>query len=375
MNIIHQRKLLFPLLLLSFMLLLGCRKQEQEQSEMEHGEHESESSENTTVHLDMHKVYHAGIKVETVEKKSVAIPLTIPGKVSFNERKQAHITSRLAGRIEHVYAFTNDNIRVEDVLVQLFSQEFLTMQSEFLQAAARLKRSGQSGEDNTTIKALYESSKKKLTIAGLSESEMKELETSQTPQSLYRIHAPFSGTVLESKIKLGSYVELGTELFDFADLSTVWILADVFESNLPHIKTGMKALVEISAFPEIFEGTINSVYNVVDEKTRTVKARIEVQNTSGKLKPEMFCTVKIQTSLGNETIKIPESALLGETEKHFVFIALNDSTFEKRDVRTGVETREFAEVLDGLLVGEKIVVKGGFFLKSELAKETFGEEH
>ncbi|MBI3193114.1 MAG: efflux RND transporter periplasmic adaptor subunit, partial [Ignavibacteriae bacterium] len=114
---------------------------------------------------------------------------------------------------------------------------------------------------------------------------------------------------------------------------------------------------------------------VVDERSRTVKARIEVQNTSGKLKPEMFCTVKIQTSLRNETIKIPESALLGETEKHFVFIALNDSTFEKRDVRTGVETREFAEVMDGLLVGEKIVVKGGFFLKSELAKETFGEEH
>ncbi|MBI5214158.1 MAG: efflux RND transporter periplasmic adaptor subunit [Ignavibacteriae bacterium] len=375
MNIIYQSKILLSLLFLLFMLLLGCGKREQEQSEMEHGEHESEFSENTTVHLDMHKVYHAGIKVETVEKKSVAIPLTIPGKVSFNERKQAHITSRLAGRIEHVYAFTNDNVTESEVLAELFSQEFLTMQSEFLQVVARLNRLGQSGEDNTTTKALYESSKKKLKIVGLTENELKELETSLTPQSLYRIHAPFKGTVLESKIKLGSYVELGTELFDYADLSTVWILADVFENNLPYIKTGMRATIEVSAFPEVFEGTINSVYNVVDENTRTVKARIEVQNTSGKLKPEMFCTVKIQTSLGNETIKIPESALLGETEKHFVFIALNDSTFEKRDVRTGVETREFAEVMDGLLVGEKIVVKGGFFLKSELAKETFGEEH
>jgi multidrug efflux pump subunit AcrA (membrane-fusion protein) len=106
-----------------------------------------------------------------------------------------------------------------------------------------------------------------------------------------------------------------------------------------------------------------------------VKARIEVRNKDSKLKPEMFCNVHVQTELGKVTNKIPASALLGETEKHFVFVAVSDTTFEKRDVRTGVETREFAEILDGLLVGEKIVVNGGFFLKSELAKETFGEEH
>lgn len=85
--------------------------------------------------------------------------------------------------------------------------------------------------------------------------------------------------------------------------------------------------------------------------------------------------VKIQTQFGKETIKIPSTALMGDTEKHYVFVAINDSTFERREIRTGVETKEFAEVLDGLLIGERIVVVGGFFLKSELAKETFGEEH
>jgi RND family efflux transporter MFP subunit len=164
-------------------------------------------------------------------------------------------------------------------------------------------------------------------------------------------------------------------LFDVADLSTLWVLADMYEKDLPLVRVGMKALVQVSAYADSFPGTINTIYGVVDEKTRTVKARVVVQNKGGKLKPEMFCSVKVQTALGKETIKIPAGALLGETEKHFVFVALNDTTFEKRDVRTGVETREFAEVLDGLLVGEKIVVKGGFFLKSELAKETFGEEH
>jgi RND family efflux transporter MFP subunit len=164
-------------------------------------------------------------------------------------------------------------------------------------------------------------------------------------------------------------------LFELADLSTVWVLADIYEKDLPQVHAGMKAQVEVTAYPDSFAGTISTIYNVLDEKTRTVKARVEVQNRSGKLKPEMFCSVMIQTQFGKETIKIPASALLGETEKHFVFIAVNDTTFEKRDIRTGVETRNFAEVLDGLLIGEQLVVKGGFFLKSELAKETFGEEH
>jgi RND family efflux transporter MFP subunit len=168
---------------------------------------------------------------------------------------------------------------------------------------------------------------------------------------------------------------MGTELFELADLSTVWVLADIYEKDLPSVRAGMKAHVTVAAYADSFVGTIATIYNVLDEKTRTIKARVEVQNRSGKLKPEMFCTVMIETQYGKETIKIPAGALLGETEKHFVFVALNDTTFERRDIRTGRETRDFAEVLDGLLIGEKLVVKGGFFLKSELAKETFGEEH
>ncbi|MEK9136680.1 MAG: efflux RND transporter periplasmic adaptor subunit, partial [Bacteroidota bacterium] len=288
---------------------------------------------------------------------------------------------------EKVNAFTNDRVRDGDVLLQLYSQEFLTMQFEFLQAMQRWKRSQtgpsaggfgpQAGgeEERSSAKALYESARRKLLVIGVSEDDLAELESAQTPKSYYDVRTPFDGIILESKIRLGEFVQLGTELFELADLRTLWVLADIYEKDLPHIKTGMKASVEVNAYPGSWNGTVSSVYSVVDEKTRTVKARIEVSNSNGRLKPEMFCTVKIQTQLGKETIKIPASALLGETERHFVFIAVNDTTFEKRDVRTGVETREFAEILDGLLEGETIVVKGGFFLKSELAKETFGEEH
>ncbi len=361
--------------ILFFVLWIGCNKEQKAETEEHHGQHTGETSETAIVHLDKHKVFHAGIKVEPVQSKSVAVPLTLPGKVSFNERRVADITSRVSGRIEKVNVFTNDRVNQNAALLELYSQEFLIMQNEFLQTSERWNRLQQTTEDKVTAKAIYESAKRKLAVVGMGEQELKQLESSRVPKPFFTVRAPFGGTIIESKIRQGAFVQMGTELFELADLSTVWVLADIYEKDLPQVHVGMKAQVEVTAYPDSFAGTISTVYNVLDEKTRTVKARVEVQNRKGKLKPEMFCNVMIQTQFGKQTIKIPSSALLGETEKHFVFIAVNDTTFEKRDIRTGVETREFAEVLDGLLLGEKLVVKGGFFLKSELAKETFGEEH
>lgn len=365
--------LLSTLLVLPF--LVGCNNEKKTETEVHHGEHGAETTESAIVHLDKHKVFHAGIKVEPVQSKSVAVPLTLPGKVSFNERRVADITSRVSGRIEKVNVFTNDRVNQNAPLLQLYSQEFLTMQTEFLQASERWSRVQQSTEDKATAKAIYESARRKLGVIGVDDEELKELESSRILKPFLMVRAPFGGTILESKIRQGAFVQMGTELFELADLSTVWVLADIYEKDLPQVHVGMKAQVEVTAYSDSFSGTISTIYNVLDEKTRTVKARVEVQNRSGKLKPEMFCNVMVQTQFGKKTIKVPASALLGETEKHFVFIAINDTTFEKRDIRTGVETRDFAEVLDGLLIGERLVVKGGFFLKSELAKETFGEEH
>ncbi len=369
------RNLMLLMLLSSVHVLPGCNKGQQEESETHHGEHGAETSESAIVHLDKHKVFHAGIKVEPVQSRSVAVPLTLPGKVSFNERRVAEITSRISGRIEKVHVFTNDHVNQLAPLLELYSQDFLMMQNEFLQASERWNRAHQSSEDKATAKVIHESARRKLGVIGVDENDLKELESGGIPKPFYTVRAPFAGTILESKIRQGAFVQMGTELYELADLSTVWVMADVYEKDLSKVRAGMKAQVTVTAYPDFFAGIIASVYNVLDEKTRTVKARVEVQNRGGKLKPEMFCSVMIQTQFGRETIKIPASALLGETEKHFVFIAINDTSFEKRDIRTGTETREFAEVLDGLLLGERLVVKGGFFLKSELAKETFGEEH
>jgi RND family efflux transporter MFP subunit len=356
-------------------ILGGCGKERNNEA-VEHPSEERDSKD-VIVRLDRHKVLHAGIQVELVANRSVPIPVTLPGRVTFNETKVAHISARIGGRVEKVLAVTNDRVKTGTALMQLYSQEFLSIQFEFLQAVERLNRTGstEGKDEKLSARSLYDAGRRKLAVLGLSDDELQELERSRTPEDFYTARAPFDGVILESKLRLGEFVQTGTEMFEIADLSTLWVLADVYEKDLPFAHTGAKATIEVSAYPTQWTGILTSVYNILDEKTRTVKVRIEVQNNTAQLKPGMFCTVKIQAQLGKETIKVPASALLGDTEKHFVFVSVDDSTFEKRDVRTGTETREFAEILDGLTIGEKIVIKGGFFLKSELAKETFGEEH
>jgi Cu(I)/Ag(I) efflux system membrane fusion protein len=355
---------------------VACTKPQTD--EHPHEAAESHEANAAVVTLTKHQLFH--IHLETAEVKEIphggTIPLTLPGKVMLNERRRAEITARLAGRVEKVSAFAGERVAAGQTLAQIFSQEFLTMQMEYLQAIERAQRFGNDSADQATAKTISLSARKKLEAAGSSEADLRQLETGQEPMSHLPVRAPFSGAVLNAEVVQGQFVELGAHLFEIADLSTLWILADIYEQDLPRVHKGVQAQVEVTPYPrEMFPAMLTEIFGVVDAQTRTVKARLEIQNPRGKLKPEMFASVHLMAELGGSTIKVPASAILGETEKHFVFVAVNDSTFEKREVRTGAETREIVEVLDGLATGERIVTRGGFFLKSELAKETFGEEH
>jgi len=354
--------------------LVGCGGRETE--EHPHAAAEDHAENATVVTLTTQQLSNIRLEIALVKESSVPISLTLPGKVMLNERRRAEITARLSGRVDKVSAFAGDRVFAGQVLAQIFSQEFLAMQMEYLQAIERAQRFSNESSDQSTAKTILLSARRKLEVAGLSETDLRQLETAKEPMGFLPVCAPFAGAVLAAEVLQGQFVELGTHLFEIVDLSTLWVLADIYEQDLPRVHKGMKAQVEVTPYPrEMFPATVTEIFDVVDAQTRTVKARLEVQNSERKLKPEMFASVHLTTELGGSTIKVPANAILGETEKHFVFVALNDSTFEKREVRTGAEMREIVEVLDGLATGERIVIRGGFFLKSELAKETFGEEH
>ncbi len=360
--------------LLIALALVACNKKETEEHPHEAAEEHRENE--TTVTLTEHQRFHIRLEPAEVKESSVPIPLTLPGKVMLNERRRTEITARLSGRVDKVSAFAGERVVGGQMLAQVFSQEFLTMQMEYLQAIERTRRLGNESSDQPTAKTILLSARKKLEAAGLSENDLHQLEAAKEPMGFLPVRASFAGAVLNTEIVQGQFVELGAHLFEIADLTTLWVLADIYEQDLLRVHKGMKAEVEVTPYPrEMFPATLTEIFDVVDAQTRTVKARLEAQNPQRKLKPEMFASVHLTTELGGNTIKVPASAILGETERHFVFVAIDDSTFGKRDVRTGAETRDIVEVLDGLATGERIVIRGGFFLKSELAKETFGEEH
>ena len=354
-------------------LLVGCGEKKTEGQNMQPDEDKKVESKTLTLSRD--QLAQIDLRIEAVALKPLLIPLTFPAKVMLNDRSVAHISARVNGRIEKVNAFVGDRVRRQDLLIEIYSQEFLSMQSEYIQAEERLKRTAQGTPDYATAQAIYKSVRSKLLVVGSTIEEIDRLENKHTLQTYLRVRAPFSGTILNANARSGEFTQVGTELYTVADLTTLWVIADIYEKDLQFVHPAMEATVTVSAYSGMkFSGKLTTLYDVVDEKTRTVKARIEVENTKGLLKPEMFATVDILSSTGKARLIIPASALLGETGSQYVFALMNDTTFEKRPVRVGAATKDYAEVISGLNEGDRVVAQGGFFLKSELGKSAFGEE-
>lgn len=361
--------------LIVILFLIGCGGNNSGNDESAEYPERTHSNEKTEVVLTKHQIEHINIQTEMPETKEVDVPLTLRGKVALNEVMTAHITSRVKGRVEKVYAVISDRVKKGQPIVDLYSQEFIAMQSEFVQAEERLKRIKESDTDYPTAHSIYESARKKLEVIGLTDSEIEQLADKHTSHTVISVRAPFDGTLISGEVRLGEFVDVGKEFFVLANLQNIWILADVFENDLPLIKEGMTGDITITAFPdEVYKGKLTRIYDVVEPSSRTIKARFEVANYNNKIKPEMFVNVFVASKLGGSNLKIKSIALMKEKESSYVFVAVNDTTFQKRNVVVGRETKEFTEIKSGINPDEKIVTRGTFYLKSELAKETFAEK-
>lgn len=316
----------------------------------------------------------AGIKAEEVNIKSLPRKVLATGKVTYNEKKLSHITSRVSGRIEKVFVFLQSKVEAGEPLVSLYSPEYITAQSEYIQAEEGLKRAKQmsNSEDESTAETIYKSAKQKLILLGISAKEIEELEKTHTIQSYLIVRAPFAGTIVEGNAIQGDYVQPETILYRLADLSTLWVMVDIYERDIGVVKSGQMTEITTAAYPEeVFRGKIIVVGDVLDEKTRTFKVRIEIESPRGKLKPEMFVKASILT--GNDSVlAIPKKAVLVEGEQKIVFVGQDSNTYWRREVSLGMETEELVEVVQGLRAGENVVTEGNFLLKSELLKSKLG---
>lgn len=357
-------------------LLFRCGGEEEHQEAVEHLGNEAEAA--NVVHLDAEQQKKAGIQIESVELRALQQTIAVPGRIVFNERRLAHLTARVPGRVEQVYAFLGDRVQKDALLATIYSQDYLAAQGEFIQAEERLKlaEARKDSSELPTARSIFESARRKLLVIGATEKDLEEIAATHIPKTFLEIRSPLSGAVTEASEILGHFVEVGTTLFHVADLSTLWVLADIYEKDLASIKPGLPVEIEVAAYPgEKFPGRLTTIFDMLDETTRTVKARIEIENPTARLRPQMFAAVNLQSGEAADVLVVPESAVQSKGEQRFVFVQQAEGGFEKREVRTGQKMNGFIAIMEGLAIGDSIVTNGAFILKSELAKESLEEGH
>ncbi len=337
-----------------------------------------------------------GLVVQPVVRSDFRTHRDFPAIVQPNQRNMAEITTLVRGRVVEVYADLGQEVKANAPLAILYSSELGLAQSAYLKAKAKLHVAEQAfnraqfllqeqviGEaelqrrqaELLSAQAEGNESHDRLKLLGMNDEEFRRLERSRQIRSVVPIVAPFGGRIIGRKLTRGEVVETTENLFVIADLSEVWVLANIPEKDIPfvhsvHASGGTQVDVRINAYPkEVFKGTITYVGDVLDPITRTMQLRIELPNQDGRLKSEMFATIRLFSESQPDRLAVPEAALQRDQGRTFVFVQRGANEYEMRDVHIGESNGTLTSILGGLNEGEQVVTHGAFVLKSELLKK------
>lgn len=332
-----------------------------------------ETSPAGTVLLSPQAVRDGGISVEAVRTITSDRMIAVLGELEFNARRLAGLSARAAGRVESVSAYTGDRVAAGQILAEIYSREFLAIQTEVLQAADRARRLRGDADEEAAL-AFLKAARKKLSPLGLTETEIDGLITAGSVRPLLPVRAPLAGTIIETNIVAGESVEPGAALFRLADLSSLWACVHIFEKDLAAVRPGIEAVLKTQAFPgQEYRGFLLLVGAVMDDKTRTVEGRIEVANPGGRLRPGMYIEAALTTGEKRTALVVPETAVQEFQSVPAVFVRTGPAAFILRPVETGQRSGGRVEIIKGLSDGEMVVTQGSFLLKSELLKKSLGD--
>lgn len=322
------------------------------------------------IKIDPVTVQNIGVKTETVERRKLNKVIRTTGKIDFDETKVYSINTKIMGWVEKLYVdYTGKVVREGEPLLELYSPELVTTQQEYLQALRYRQQLEQSSieEARKGAEELVQSARRRLLYWDIPEREIEELEKRGIPKKTMPFYSPVDGIVMEKMVFKGQNVMAGMELFKVADLSTVWVLADIYQYELPWVKVGQQVEIDLSYLPgKAFSGRITYIYPYLSMETKTAKVRVEVRNTPNfELKPDMYATVKIVSPVVMDGIAVPDQAIIRSGERNVVVVALGGGYFDPRDVKLGVMAGGYVQILEGLKEGEKIVTSSQFLIDSE----------
>ncbi|MBY0249598.1 MAG: efflux RND transporter periplasmic adaptor subunit [Nitrospiraceae bacterium] len=309
-----------------------------------------------------------GVKYEPVARRPLEKIIRTVGRVAVDERKLAKVTIKFHGWIERLFvSATGDHVKKGQQLFTIYSPDLVATQEEYLLALQGRKQMGESEfpEVARGSQDLLEATKRRFQLWDITTDHVRELEKTGKVLKALPIHSPITGTVIKKEALAGAHVDPGQELYTIADLSHIWILADIYEYELSFVKAGQQAAVTLSYDPStVLTGHVSFIYPTLDPKTRTAKVRFELNNRGEMLKPDMYANVELRVSLGTK-LAIPQEAIIESGQKQVVFLHHGGGKLEPRLIKTGVKTGEWTEVLEGLKEGEHVVTSANFLIDSE----------
>ncbi|MGZ9127834.1 MAG: efflux RND transporter periplasmic adaptor subunit [Candidatus Binatia bacterium] len=330
--------------------------------------YEGELATTGQIQISPEKIQKLGVKTETVAKRSLRRSIRALGSIQVDERRVHAVMPKFGGWIQRLYVnATRQTIKRGQPLLEVYSPDLITAQQEYL-----IARQGQqvlqlsSVQARNTAARLAENALQRLHYWDIAPAQLQHLQSLEKPLDTLPLPAPVSGVVLDKPALEGMRFMPGELLFRIADLSTVWLLAEVFEQDIGAVRLGQVVQVHINAYPEqLFSGKVGFIYPTLVTETRTVKVRIELSNTEGLLKPGLYGSVMLAMREDKDALAVPDSAVIDSGTRQIVLLQRGAGHFEPRPVKLGRQTEGYREVLEGLEAGDKVVTRANFLIDAE----------
>jgi Cu(I)/Ag(I) efflux system membrane fusion protein len=306
-----------------------------------------------------------GVRTGTVATRPLDGSLRLIGYITPDETRLSNVQVRFNGWVKELAVDqTGQFIKTDQKLLSVYSQDLFQAENEYIIARKAAERSTDNALKDTHNQ-LLNAARQRLDLLGVPQEEISMLDTASSPSAELWVRSPFSGFVLEKNVINGQFIGPDQNLFTIADLSRVWVLADVYERDLTNIQIGQTVRMTTSAYPgESFEGKISFIYPSVSEQTRTLKIRIEFVNSSNRLKPGMYAEVDL-AGKGEGVLAVPADAVMDGGDRQYAFVIHDGIHFEPRLLKLGRSSDDYFEVLSGLSEGEQVVTSANFLIDSE----------
>jgi Cu(I)/Ag(I) efflux system membrane fusion protein len=332
--------------------------------------YEDQVSSGSAVQIDPVTVQNMGVRTAKVKKTDFNRSIRTIGKIDYNEENIFIVSSKISGWIEKLYVdYTGKPVRKGQALLEIYSPELVTTQQEYLLALKNKNLVGESqfASIREGAESLLNASRQRLLYWDIPESAIKGLEESGKVSKTLKLESPANGVVVHKYAIEGLHIKEGMSLYQIADLSTIWVYVSIYDNEVPWVRVGQKATMELSYSPDkVLQGRVAYIYPYLDEKARDVKVRLEFPNPGLELKPGMYANVWIKTPAIEDVIIVPSEAVIRSGQRNLVFVTRGGGRFEPREVRIGEESDDGKiRIVSGLMENEAVVISAQFLLDSE----------